>query len=139
MARERYAVIDNGRVTNIVVWDRNLHPSWKYDGPGRLVLALDDTTAIGCTWDGGKFGLYVGLAVPLEILQRDSKVRIDQVFRYVTGGVMVDSTKREELRTLALEGINAVTAATDAEAIATAEAKAIIAMQAATPDVLVGG
>ena len=49
-----YAVIENGVVVNMVVWDG--HTAW-VPLPGREAIQLQDgsTVSIGWTWDGTNF------------------------------------------------------------------------------------
>lgn len=53
MVTSNYAIVENGTVTNVVVWDGNTE-DWQPPSGAQAVPATGDAV-IGATYDGAKF------------------------------------------------------------------------------------
>lgn len=53
MTTSNYAIVENGTVTNVVIWDGNTE-TWQPPTGAQAVLATEDAI-IGATYDGTKF------------------------------------------------------------------------------------
>jgi hypothetical protein len=108
----RHAIVKDGVVVNVVLWDSRGAPGWK-PAEGEAV-PCDGTVSPGCTWNGEKFTTpHVPPKVLISLDEAKAKriVEIDRAFRDASQGLFVDDTKREEMRADALAAVDAVRAA----------------------------
>lgn len=111
----RYAVVKDGKVINVIVWDPDATPSWKpLEGEA---VPYDGRVEIGFDYTNGQF-VDNRPQLPdtdLSKVKEQYIARIDMVFRTAVDNMFVDAAKREELRLKAVAAANAVTASTSIE------------------------
>lgn len=54
MAEQRYAIVEAGEVTNVIVWDSEAEPKWA-PGEGAEAIACPEEVSVGWTFNDGAF------------------------------------------------------------------------------------
>ncbi|WP_088347779.1 MULTISPECIES: hypothetical protein [Rhodomicrobium] len=104
-----YAVVENGVVINMVMWDPNEFPDWK-PVRGELVQS-DGTAAIGHVYAEGRFtdpNYVEPVLLPLETVKMRRIREVNSQFISSSGGLFVSPETVKEMRDGALAAIEQI-------------------------------
>lgn len=132
MPVETYAIVKDGIVTNVVVWDAAAQPDFEFDG--EPVLCTGVVVEVKSTYDGTNF-TRPGKPPP-PILEHEAYIAcVNASYSQAQASMFVDAVKREELRLIALGTVQAIrNTATHAEAEAALQ-QGIKSMQSAIKEI----
>lgn len=107
MARDTYAVVKDGKVSNVIVWDPDASPDYAKAVDGQLVLCTDLRVEVGNNFDGRNF-----IPPPPPAFDDAAKATyirsVEVAFMRMQASMYVDAAKREELRLIALEIVQSI-------------------------------
>lgn len=130
MAIERYAVVKDAKVINVIMLDLEANPGFEVDGE---LIACDGDTYVGpgFEYNGHEFvdTRVEPLPITLEETKRNALVTIDAQYRNLQASLFADDMVREKMRHSALATVQAIRDAATEIDVSTALANGIKELQ----------